>query len=254
VKLVTYWENVAGRHTPPHIETFLAIMSAKLSDRFLLLTNHNVVEYIGDAHLRKKWRFSKKDRPEDPVVARSDFIRFAYIHEHGGLWIDADFLCIGDPNVLLDLVMGTDTVLWDSEAIFGSRASRIGCFRGACDNMLARKHQIWGDPGGIKTCIDGMNTQEFPEHLTWPKPAHGYWWDKTAILLRTDIEPVDFLSGEQAVLHVFHSQSRFQDLDDLSLLAKLLRAARAPIPESEYELHANRVRQLIGGPSTRRRK
>lgn len=257
MKLVTFWENEPNARTPWHIAACLTIMSAKLGDRFLLLTRGNVKDYIGDEHETKKWIF-ERHRDSDAgtanhyqVAAKSDFIRMKYIYEHGGFWLDADFLCLGNPVSLLDFLAEAN-IVWGYEAIFGSRPGAL-CFRAACDTMLEQEFQRWGDPGGIKSYIEALPKGEamrLPPYIQWAKEAYSYWlWNSPDILLRKDLELSDFLSEGQVVIHLFNSNTeRMLDglrNNDATLFHKLLYYAMSGIPDSVFSHHAYCVRSLL---------
>jgi len=230
-------------------------MSAKLGDRFRLLTRDNAKHYIGGEYETKNWIFEShrgdaRAAEKYSVVAKSDFIRLKYIYEHGGFWLDADFLCLGDPASLLDFLSEAN-IVWEGEAIFGGKP-RAACFGAACDTMLEREFQVWGDPGGIKSYIEALSEGEaliLPPYINWPKGAYNYWWDSTDILLRKDIEVSEFLSEGQVVMHLFNTASEpmLAGLrnDGATLFQKLLHHSMRCMPEPTFSHHVYRIRSLL---------
>jgi hypothetical protein len=94
MKIFTYWENPAGKVTPPYIEACLDSMRrhcAGTDYEFILLTPDNIgplgiwkMLHANYAHLRTP-------------AHRADCVRVAAITKYGGLWVDADFLMIRSP-------------------------------------------------------------------------------------------------------------------------------------------------------------
>ena len=82
-KVFTYWENEAGKLTPPYIKA--CIDSIKMNCKeFVLLTPDNINQFIDKDELNPNWRSL-------PYIAQhADCIRVAIINKYGGWWIDAD--------------------------------------------------------------------------------------------------------------------------------------------------------------------
>lgn len=89
MKFVSYWENAPGRSMPAYVALSLAWSRHVLGQDFLLLTPRTAPDFIGHDHLRKHWRFQQLPFEGDEavlsVVAKSDFIRMAYVLQHGGV-------------------------------------------------------------------------------------------------------------------------------------------------------------------------
>jgi hypothetical protein len=102
VNYVSYWETAAGQSMPPWIALALVSMQRALGDNFTLLTPDSLEHCIDASILGKDWRFEpltfSMDKGIEAIVARSDFIRMAYVHRHGGAWIDADSILLHDPT------------------------------------------------------------------------------------------------------------------------------------------------------------
>ena len=164
VQFVSYWETAPGATMPPHIALSIVSIRRALGDSFLLLTPQSTPTFIGHDHLRKKWRFDylgfKLSPDIESIVARSDFIRMAYVYRYGGVWIDADTLLLKNPTARLFPEGLTHKLHWLSEALFASLPGNPLLGRAVASSLCERAHK-WGDPGGIKEIV----TQS-PEQLT----------------------------------------------------------------------------------------
>jgi hypothetical protein len=211
MKVIAYWEKVdVDASVPWHILLCLASMRLVFSDNFLLLTPKNVDQYIGEEYKNKYWSFGTKEESESQqkkvsIVAKSDYIRMKYIYEHGGFWFDSDALCVGDPKNLLDM-LNNYQIVWGYEAFFGSRKGNAA-FKTASNNMLEMPCQIWGNPGLIKSLVEGSNDSSIayiPNNFLNPRTNSSYSWQDTSILFSEKISPHEFLSDDQVFLHLFN--------------------------------------------------
>lgn len=70
--------------------------------RLLLLTPRTVENYLGPEILDRGWTFESlaftlADGIET-IIAKSDFIRMAFVHRYGGIWVDAGTWFLRDPT------------------------------------------------------------------------------------------------------------------------------------------------------------
>lgn len=155
-QFVSYWETVPGRKMPPYVALALGWTRHLLGDTFHLLTPGNLTEAIGGAHLNKDWRFRSLEfdaaAAATAVVAKSDYIRMAYVLERGGVWLDADTILFEHLSPSVFPLVLDDRLYWYSEALFGARSGN-DLLRQATLNCLERGHQDWGDPGSIRSAI-----------------------------------------------------------------------------------------------------
>lgn len=164
MRYVTYWETAPGRAMPAYVALSLASVQRVLGDQLLLLTPRNTPDYIGQAYLEKDWQFSGLEFDGCPaitsIVAKSDFIRMAYVYEHGGIWMDADSIMFGDLRPSMFPEVFDDRLHWFSEALFGAAPGHplLGTAMAAC---LDQQDQNWANPGEIRNKI-----AEAPEAVT----------------------------------------------------------------------------------------
>ncbi len=162
MRYVSYWETAPGTSMPPYVALAIVSMQRALGSAFQLITPQSVPELIGTDFLRKSWDFEPLEFEMvsgiKAIVAKSDYIRMAYVHRHGGVWLDADTLLFRDPTMSLFPEGLTSNLHWHSEALFGSRKGNALLGR-AIDAALSQKAHHWGDPGGIKAIVARSSEQ-----------------------------------------------------------------------------------------------
>lgn len=87
---------------PAYVALALVSMRRALGERFQLLTPRTVPDLIDPRILAKPWAFEPLPftlaEGVEAIVAKSDFIRMAFVHRYGGAWVDADTLFLRDPT------------------------------------------------------------------------------------------------------------------------------------------------------------
>ena len=90
--------NGAWAQNSPYVALALGWTRHVLGDAFHLLTPGNIAKAISTEYQSKDWRFSALEfdaaAVATSVVAKSDYIRMAYVLEHGGVWLDADTILL----------------------------------------------------------------------------------------------------------------------------------------------------------------
>lgn len=156
IQFVSYWETVPGRKIPPYVALALGWTRHVLGDAFHLLTPGNIAKAISTEYQSKDWRFSALEfdaaAVATSVVAKSDYIRMAYVLEHGGVWLDADTILFEHLSSAVFPLGLDDRLHWYNEALFGARAGN-DLLRQATRLCLERVYQDWGDPGSIRAAI-----------------------------------------------------------------------------------------------------
>lgn len=155
MKVYTYWENPPGRGMPPYVALSIATMQRLMGERFELLTPSSIAS-LGQVAMQKHWEFEPLPFSHEPahlaIVAKSDYVRMAWIARHGGIWIDADMIVTAPLDDLLNAPLRSGKLHWSSEALF---AAAPGCaiLREAGEAALAAPRQLWGNPGGVRDLI-----------------------------------------------------------------------------------------------------
>ena len=101
-----YWDNIDGKSTPPYISLCLKTVDVHCSNSFevVRLNKDNIYKYIPEI---KKY----KDKMEKLIIAHKvDIYRILLLHKYGGLYIDADTICLRDPIEIIDKLDTNDFV------------------------------------------------------------------------------------------------------------------------------------------------
>ncbi|MNC10655.1 hypothetical protein D3C75_583220 [compost metagenome] len=235
VNYVSYWETAAGQSMPPWIALALVSMQRALGDNFTLLTPDSLQNCIDASILGKVWRFEpltfNMDKGIEAIVARSDFIRMAYVHRHGGAWIDAESILLRDPTSLLFPTGLDERLHWHSECLFASLPGNADLAEALATGLAVETH-AWGNPGGIKELV-----ARSPHHLVPISPSvcdPGYRplynFDSCAVMRRTDIGVSDFLLRDVSLLKLYNTwfkrtatrdESVAEFLDEGTLLSRI---------------------------------
>lgn len=199
-------------------------MQRAFGDRFILLTPTNLNRYVDFDFSEKIFFFARStDRKKDSIsliTAKSDFIRFRFIQENGGFWLDADTLVLGDFTPEVGPLMKQGKLAWHSEAIFGAYACN-SIVRKAAEAMIASHRQKFGNPGGIKDFLKECSEDKIsviPRWLHDPTLDRSYRntdWSKTT---RDDIEASDFIENPSCkIVKIFNSNLQGVDMSRMSV-------------------------------------
>lgn len=210
MKFVSFWQNPPGRVTPPYVALALVSLQRVLKGDFVLLGAADM-ERASWVPARKDWRFGKLDFLGHPdalsIVARSDFIRMAYVYHHGGYWLDADTIALDDPRPMLAAANSGSKLHWLNEALFGARAGNP-LLTAAIDRCLANEEQVWGNPGHIRELIDAYPDQVLPvsRDLVDPRYCPEYRFTTCDVMLETALPVHNFLvSPEVKLLKLYNT-------------------------------------------------
>ncbi|MBI1624761.1 MULTISPECIES: glycosyltransferase [Comamonas] len=213
VPYVTYWENAPGQLMPPYVSLALISMRRVLGDRLLLLTPSTVDDYLGADVVDKMWTFEPlaftlADGIE-AIIAKSDFIRMAFVHRHGGIWVDADTLFLRDPSKAVFPHGVSAKLHWYSECLFASLPGNPLLAQALLQGMSSRAH-AWGNPGGIKDIVaragDGLVV--IPGEAIDPGYQPRYSFSNCDVMRRRDIGVTDFLRRDVPLLKLYNTYFR----------------------------------------------
>ncbi|MBI0471268.1 hypothetical protein F6Q06_09390 [Pectobacterium parmentieri] len=232
---VSYWENAPGQKMTPYVALALVSMRRALGDRFLLLTPQMLDNAINPSIVDKRWAFEPLSfsmaEGIEKIVAKSDFIRMAWIQQYGGVWLDADTLMFRDPTDVLFPAGISTNLHWHSECLFGSLPGNQLLAR-ALEIGLAKEKHVWGNPGCIKNLVPQNLGQvvSISGELVDPGYRPLYNFANCEVMRRTDLSVDSFLLQPVALLKLYNTyfrrtSSRIESVAEFlvndSLLARL---------------------------------
>ncbi len=213
VRYVSYWENAPGQVMPAYVALALVSMRRALGERFQLLTPRTVQDLIEPRILDRPWAFEPLQftlaEGIEAIVARSDFIRMAFVHRYGGAWVDADTLLLCDPTSLLFPAGLSHKLHWYDECIFASQPGNPLLARALATGLEAGVH-AWGNPGRIKDIVDQSADEVVPitRDIVDPGYRPRYNFASCEVMRRRDVSVVDFLVRDTAMLKLYNTYFR----------------------------------------------
>ena len=235
VPYVTYWEHAPGQPMPAYVTLALVSMRRVLGRRLQLLTPRTVEDFIGPEILDKAWAFEPLAftlaEGIEAIVAKSDFIRMAFVHQHGGVWVDADTLFLRDPSESVFPDGVSHKLHWHSECLFASLPGNP-LLAQALHRGLAADAHTWGNPGGIKDIVGlaGEDLVPILGEVVDPGYHPRYNFANCEVMRRRDVSVAEFLKRNVALLKLYntyfrrtctHPETIAEFLDGGTLLAKL---------------------------------
>jgi hypothetical protein len=210
MKVYTYWESAPGRVMPPYVALSIATMQRWMGERFELLTPSSVAS-LGPAAVQKRWEFEPLPFTHASthlaLVAKSDYVRLAWIARHGGMWLDADMIVTGPLDDLLGTARQSGRLHWSSEAFFAA-APGSAILREAAKAALAAQLQVWGNPGGVRDLIKARpgEVEMLDRRLLDPGSDPPYCFQTCETMLST-VRPVEaFLTNpDMRVLTLYNT-------------------------------------------------
>lgn len=210
VRYVSFWETASGQSMPPYIALALVSIKKALGDKFLLLTPQTVQDFIDPKILNHHWGFEPLsftlEEGIEAIIAKSDFIRMAFVYQHGGVWVDADSVFFYDPTDVL-FPSGLSTKLhWLSECLFASRAGNT-LLAEALNVGLAEGRHVWGNPGGIKDIVARRGEELVPISPEVIDPGYRplYNFSSCDVMRRRDIDVSDFRLNDVAIVELYNT-------------------------------------------------
>lgn len=213
VPYVTYWEHARGQPMPPYVALALVSMRRVLGQRLLLLTPRTVAYYLGPDILDRAWAFEPLAftlaEGVEAIIAKSDFIRMAFVHRHGGIWVDADTLFLRDPTETIFPSGVSGKLHWYSECLFASLPGNSLLAQALHQGMGTRAH-AWGNPGCIKEIVAraGEGLVPITDEVVDPGYHPRYGFANCEVMRRQDVGVADFLRRDVALLKLYNTYFR----------------------------------------------
>jgi hypothetical protein len=88
-----YWDTIEGKEMPDYIKLCMKTVDKHCSDSFEIvrLNKDNIFTYIPEIE-------KYKDKMKDLIIAHKvDIYRIMLLHKYGGIYMDADLICLRDP-------------------------------------------------------------------------------------------------------------------------------------------------------------
>lgn len=147
-----YWENPISSNTPEYIKFCMDSVKRRCTIdgiNYVCLNPSNIYDYVNKEDIPKNWHLLEK------IAHKTDYIRALLLYKHGGLWLDADCLCLKSLIQMLDF-KNTDIIIFDFKdgASISSIASRkeslfIKEWISLAKQLLEKtKDFMWEDIGG----------------------------------------------------------------------------------------------------------
>lgn len=213
VRYVSYWENAPGQVMPAYVTLALISMRKALGERFLLLTPRTVLDLIDPRILDKVWAFEPLPftltEGIEAIVAKSDFIRMAFVHRYGGAWVDADTLFFRDPTNVLFPSGLSRKLHWYSECIFASQPGNPLLAQALATGLDGDAH-TWGNPGRIKDLVEQADGDLVPiaGDVVDPGYCPRYNFASCEVMRRQDVSVEDFLLTDVPLLKLYNTYFR----------------------------------------------
>ena len=93
-----YWDNIDGRETPAYINLCFKTVDRKCSKSFQIvrLDKDNISKYLPEVN-------DYKELLTNLIVAHKvDIYRIMLLFKYGGIYLDADTICLRDPIEIID--------------------------------------------------------------------------------------------------------------------------------------------------------
>lgn len=91
-----YWQGPMPEYIRLCIDTMAHCCAADVEAEFHLVNKANFHEFVPEGTVNERWR----DIPEEGVA--SDCVRAALLSEHGGVYLDADTICLQSPRLMCE--------------------------------------------------------------------------------------------------------------------------------------------------------
>jgi len=213
IKVFTYWEtNKYNEYIPPYILCGLVSMKRAFGSQFILLSKHNLEREVDFDFSQKDFFFAGLSDPvkneTSRIVAKSDFLRFKYIQDHGGVWLDSDTVILKNFFCDINDLFLSGKLVWHSEQFFGS-LPKNEIISKSVNTMLNEKRQIYGNPGRCKELIQENKKQvSFIPQFVWdPTGKLEYNASNWDIAANVDIKVEDFLKNDRcSLVKIYNSE------------------------------------------------
>lgn len=254
IKVFTYWEtNKYKKHIPPYILCGIISMKRAFGDKFEMITKHNLEQKVDFDFSQKEFFFAADTdvvkNETSKIVAKSDFLRFKYIQDNGGIWLDCDTIVLQSFLEEISDLFEQNKLVWHSEQFFGSLPENE-IISECVNNMLLAERQIFGNPGGCKELIEKnkKNVSIIPQFVWDPTGKAEYNASTWKVATRVDIRIESFIKNDKcSLVKIYNSEIAKMDVSNStvdeflmedSLMAQLFKKIE---PNIDYWVNEARI-------------
>lgn len=229
-----YWDNKEGVETPAYIKLCLKTVDLKCSNSFeiIRLNEDNILKYLPEMV------YYQKELNNMIIAHKVDIYRIFLLYKYGGLYLDADIICLRDPIEIIDKLKYVDFVGFGctgeickngyghpSNWILASKKSSIlmGKTLGKILNKITKEkkkleyHEIgkeilWKELEKLIN-IYSYKYIHYPNKIDGSRDKDGLWVDSNRVFSNENIEYED---EENMMFFVFYNSDTTDDIKKLS--------------------------------------
>jgi len=228
-----YWDNIDGKNTPDYINLCFKSVDRNCSDSFeiIRLNKDNILDYIPEIN-------EYKDQMKNLIIAHKvDIYRIMLLKKYGGIYLDADIICLRDLIEIIDKLNKYDFVGFGctgdncqygygtpSNWLLASKKDGI-LMKQVLLNLLNKletqksfeyhdlgKVVIWEE---LDKLIKTTNYKYFhyPNKIDGSRDKNGNWIDSNIIFSN---QHIDYEDEKNMMLYVFYSSEMDKNIKKLS--------------------------------------
>jgi hypothetical protein len=235
-----YWDTIDGKETPDFIKLCFKTVDKHCSESFNIvrLNKDNILTYIPEIE-------QYQDKMKNLIIAHKvDIYRIMLLHKYGGIYMDADLICLRDPIEIIDKLKNYDFVGFGctglkcsygygqpSNWLLASRPNGI-LMNNVLKNLLNKiqnqdkfsyhdlgKMVIWDE---LKKLIDKKNYKyyHYPNKFDGSRDVNDNWVSSDIVFSNMKVEYED---EENMMFFVFYSsdmEANVKKMSEKELLSK----------------------------------
>jgi len=228
-----YWDNIDGKETPSYISLSLKTVDTHCTTDFniIRLNKDNILQYIPEIE-------KYKNKMDKLIVAHKvDIYRILLLHKYGGLYMDADIICMRSPIEIIDKLDEFDFVGFGctgdickfgygqpSNWVLASKPNSILISRVLINVLNTLENKInfdYHDLGKliIWTELDNLIKNNnykyfhYPNKLDGSRDTDGHWIDTRLIFSN---HPIYYDDENNLMFYVFYNSEMPQEVKTIS--------------------------------------
>jgi hypothetical protein len=228
-----YWDNIDGKETPAFISLCLKTVDIHCSNSFEIvrLTKNNIFKYIPELE-------KYKDKMDKLIIAHKvDIYRILLLHKYGGIYMDADIICLKDPIEIMHKLNDYDFVGFGctgnncqmgyakpSNWILASQPNSIlmgRVLKNVLDKVENKKDFDYHDLGKMVIWEEMDNLIKnndykyfhYPNKVDGSRDKHGNWIDTSVVFSNY---PVEYENESIMMFYVFYNSGITPEVKGMS--------------------------------------